>query len=222
MKHRAEFALTLLVLAACCGAPAAAGVPGFAQVGRGATDIAGRCLGREGQPAEQRVIDCTTAAQAMVWQGYSWPRYGRAIAYQELGKFDLAIADLQQATTLGGRHDPNRPGIYENLCFDRAVVGGPFDQALADCNQSLALRPGDAAALNSRAFVEFRMKNYSAAIADTTAVLSIYPKAASPFYVRGLARLKTADLQNGNADIAAAKAIDPKVAETYAGYGVTP
>jgi tetratricopeptide (TPR) repeat protein len=222
MKYWTEFALVLLVLVACEHAPATAGVPGYAQVGRGSLDIFDRCLGREGQPAEQRVIDCTTAVQSMAWQGYSGPRFARALAYQELGKFDLAIADLQQATTLGGRHDPNRPGIYDNLCFDRAVVGGPFDQALADCNQSLALRPGNADTLGNRAFVEFRMKNYAAAIADTTAALSIYPKIASSFYVRGLARLKTADLQNGNADIAAAKAIDPKVAETYAGYGVTP
>jgi tetratricopeptide (TPR) repeat protein len=222
MKYGADFALALLVLAACCGAPAAAGVPGFAQVGRGSTDIADRCLGREGQAAEERVIDCTKAVQAMVWQGYSWPRYGRALAYQELGKLDLAIADLQQAATLGGRHDRNRSGIYNNLCFDRAVVGGAFDQALADCNQSLALRPGDADALDSRAFVEFKMKNYAAAIADATAALSVNPKLAASLYVRGVARLKTEDASNGDADIAAAKAINPRISTTYANYGVSP
>jgi len=222
MKYWAEFALALLVFAACEHAPAAAGVPGFAQVGRGSTDIADRCLGHERQPAEQRVIDCTTAAHAMVWQGYSWPRFGRAIAYAELGKFDLAIADLEQATTLGGRHDPNRPGIYGDLCFYRAVAGGPLDQALADCNQSLALRPGDADALDSRAFVEFKMKNYPAAIADATAALSVNPELAASLYVRGLARSSTGDAANGNADIEKAKAIDPKIVQRYASYGVTP
>jgi tetratricopeptide (TPR) repeat protein len=222
MKYWAEFALAFFVLAAFGHVPAVAGVPGFAQVGRGSTDIADRCLGREGQAPEQRVIDCTTAAHAMVWQGYSWPRFGRAIAYGELGKLDLAIADLEQAATLGGRHDPNRPAIYGDLCFFRALAGGPFDQALADCNRSLEMRPGDSEALDSRAFVEFKMKNYAAVVTDESAALSGDEKRASAFYLRGIARLNTGDVTNGNADIAQAETINPKIAKQYASYGVRP
>ncbi len=222
MKYWAEFALALLVLAACEPAPATAGVPGYAQVGAGAGDMVYRCVGHEREPPEQRVADCTTVAHAMVWQGYSWPRYARSFAYAELGKLSLAIADLEQATTLGGPHDENRPAIYERLCFLRAVAGGPFDQALADCNRSLEMRPGDSLTLDSRGFVEFRMKNYAAVVTDESAAISGDEKRASSFYLRGLARLKTDDVVNGNADIAQAQVMNPKIADTYTRYGAGP
>ncbi|HEY4123389.1 MAG TPA: tetratricopeptide repeat protein, partial [Rhizomicrobium sp.] len=165
MKHRVDFALALLVLVMCGRTPANAGVADFSQVGRGSLDIFDRCLGREGEIVEQRVIDCTTLIQNVAWQGYSSPRYARALAYEKLGKLDLAIADLEQATQLGGRHDQNRPHIYNNLCFVQAIAGGSLDKALADCNRSLELLPGYAYTLDSRAFVEFKMKNYAAVIA---------------------------------------------------------
>jgi tetratricopeptide (TPR) repeat protein len=210
------------VLSVCGQATANAGVAGYAQTGRGALDIFDRCMGREGQLPEQRVVDCTTAIQSVTFQGYSAPRFARAIAYEKLGKYDLAIADLAQASQLGGAHDQNRPGIYNDLCFDRAVSGGSSSQALADCNRSLELRPGDPSTLDSRALVELQMKNYAAVISDANAVLAAKPKLASSLYMRGIARLNSGDATGGNADIAAAKAIDPRISATYANYGVSP
>ena len=101
------------------------------------------------------------------------------------------------------------------------MVGSDLQAALADCNESLRLKPDDANTLNSRGLVQLKLGAYDRAIADYSAAIAQNAKDAGSLYARGIAKLKSGDTDAGNADIAAAKAIKSDVPEEYAGYGVT-
>jgi len=93
-------------------------------------------------------------------------------------------------------------------------------QALADCNESLRLGPGDAATLNSRGFAYLKMRKFDLAVADFDAALKRNPRQSGPLYGRGLAKRMNGDAAGGNADIAAAKRLDPDVARAFERYGI--
>ncbi len=118
--------------------------------------------------------------------------------------------------------NPGNAEVLNSACWIRAEKGAQLDVAVADCNESLRLKPGAANTLDSRALANFRKGNFSQAIADANSALAIDPKMPSSLYVRGLAKLKSGNAAEGNTDIAAAKSIDAKIADTYAGYGVAP
>jgi tetratricopeptide (TPR) repeat protein/predicted aspartyl protease len=135
-----------------------------------------------------------------------------ADAYARAGHFDEALADYDLwiashpknedlAAPLGGR------------CRTRALAGHDLDKALADCNESLRLWPGQPQVLDSRGLVFLRMKQPDRAIADYNAALKIAPSAAWSLYGRGLAELSKGDKSQGDADMAAAVAIAPRVAQ---------
>jgi tetratricopeptide (TPR) repeat protein len=99
--------------------------------------------------------------------------------------------------------------------------GKDLNGALADCNESLRLRPNDGNTLNSRGLVQFKVGAFDAAIADYNTAVAQNAKDADSLYARGVAKLKKGDTAGGNADIAAAKAIKPDIAVVSAGYGIT-
>ncbi|MDE2112523.1 MAG: tetratricopeptide repeat protein [Alphaproteobacteria bacterium] len=146
----------------------------------------------------------------------------RGAAYFDMKQYARALHDIEQSL----RGEPT-PAGFNMLCWTHAVMGQQLDAALAACNRALAIAPDPAlrvheAALDSRAFVYFRMGKYKETLADTAAVLAITPKQATSLYVQGLAELRLGDAAKGNGDIAAAEKLDPKIAATYAGYGVKP
>ena len=139
----------------------------------------------------------------------------RAMAYAGSGRYELAMRDLD----ISVHTSPNAMNLNAR-CWTRAMWGRELDAALDDCNASLALAPNFSAALDSRAFVEFRQQKYAAAIADEDRAIAMMPNGAALLYVRGLAKRKSGGDDSGSADIAAAKKLDPKIEDTYAGYGV--
>jgi tetratricopeptide (TPR) repeat protein len=145
-----------------------------------------------------------------------WEALGELLEKQKGPGMLMSVVDAMIKANTGDA------GMLNAACWIRAKHGEQLDAALADCNQSLQIRPADAQTLDSRAFVYFRKGNFREAIADANAVLAADPKFASSLYVRGLAKLKSGDASGGNADIAAAKAIDAKIAEAFARYGVGP
>jgi tetratricopeptide (TPR) repeat protein len=142
---------------------------------------------------------------------------GRGWTYSVLGRHQRAVIDFDKVVS----KRPNA-NTYNLRCWARATWGEQLDAALADCNESLKLKPDYADALDSRALVHYRRGEYGLAVGDASGALSIDLKLAPSLYVRGLARLHEGNETDGNADIAAAKKLDPKIAETYAGYGVKP
>ncbi len=142
----------------------------------------------------------------------------RGLAFLALDDFRHAIHDFNRVVDL----KPASADGFRERCWARAASGRDLDDALADCNQALTLKPGDAAARDARCFVEYRTAAYAAAMTDCTAALTANPKRASSLYLRGLARAKSGDAAGGAADIAAAQSLAPAIADTYAGYGVKP
>jgi tetratricopeptide (TPR) repeat protein len=136
----------------------------------------------------------------------------RGNAWHDKGDHDRAIADYTEAIRL----DPKFASAYNRRCWARATANRDLQQALADCNESLQLRPRDADTLDSRGFVYLRLGHLDNAIADYDAALEVDPKKASSFYGRGIAKLR-----KGEADIAAATAIRADIAAGFARYGVT-
>lgn len=104
----------------------------------------------------------------------------------------------------------------------RAVWGRQLDLALADCNESLRLRPNDANTVNSRGLVQFRRNDFRAAFADYDAAVRANANDTGSLFALGVAQLRLGQTAAGQADIAAATARDAGVAARYAGYGVSP
>jgi regulator of sirC expression with transglutaminase-like and TPR domain len=91
---------------------------------------------------------------------------------------------------------------------------------LADCNESLNLRPNDPNTLDSRGFTYLKLRQPERAINDYDAVLQFDSKNAYSLYGRGLAHLMLGNSDQGNQDIAAAKAIKAEIVDEFAWYGV--
>ncbi len=149
----------------------------------------------------------------------------RGDAWLDKKDYDRAIADFSEAIRL----IPQCKTICLNLlrretplnsrCWARAIRGA-LPEALADCNESLRLLPGNADALDSRGLVHLKLRNYVAAIADYDAALRIKSEHAHSLYGRGLAKRAMGDRIGGEADATAARKIDPNIADEYKGYGV--
>ena len=97
---------------------------------------------------------------------------------------------------------------------------GDAQAALADCNETLRLKPDHAAALVGRGFVNLRLDNFDPAIADFDAALRLQGNFAQALYGRGLAKLKKGD-DKGATDISAAKAINMWIVKFYSRAGFT-
>jgi Tfp pilus assembly protein PilF len=146
-------------------------------------------------------------------------------AYLEKKEYDLAIKEFDQAIEL----DPNSAGTYNARCWTRALQGRALATARADCDQALALSPGDARILDSRGLVGIKQEKFAEAWADyadaVRAGLESFPEdaiIASFIYGRGIAALRLGRVDEGNADLAKATGLDSNIAKTYEGYGVTP
>jgi tetratricopeptide (TPR) repeat protein/energy-coupling factor transporter ATP-binding protein EcfA2 len=140
----------------------------------------------------------------------------RGNAYEDKGDHARAIADYSQAIAL----DPTDSTAYNGRCWVEVIVGRDLEQALADCNESLRLRPNDPYTLDSRGFAYYKLGRMDEAIADFDAALNIDPKLPSSLYGRGLLKLKHNDATGGEADIASAKAIKPDIAQQMADGGI--
>lgn len=132
--------------------------------------------------------------------------------------YDLALKDFDQLLQL----KPVDPALYNSRCWVRALMGAELDKALADCDESLRLRPGSRATLDSRGLVQLRRADFAAAEADYDKALAAKADDPHALYGRGLARLRLGKTANGQADITAALAKDAKAAQDYASSGLTP
>lgn len=142
--------------------------------------------------------------------------HARGNAYSAKGQYDKAILDFDQVIRL----DPNA-GAYVGRCLARAVLG-LLQEALADCNDAIALKADDPGALGTRGFVYLKLGRLDDSIADFDAALRIDPRRALSLYGRGVAKQRKGDASEANADIAAATALKSDIAEQFARYGEEP
>ena len=95
-----------------------------------------------------------------------------------------------------------------------------LEQALADCNEALRLKPNNAGAFGSSAFIYLKLRRYEAAIADFNLKLRTDPSDADALFGRGVAKSMKGDLRGGDGDIIAAQALKPDVSDYMAKLGI--
>jgi tetratricopeptide (TPR) repeat protein len=140
----------------------------------------------------------------------------RAAAFERLGQIASAKADTDQAL----RIQPQNADLLSARCFLRAVLGQELEGALADCTESLKLKPGELRATTARGMVQFKRGMFEASLQDFEAANRIAPAAPDPIYGRGLAKLKLGRTAEGQADLLAASAIDPVTPSRLKAYGM--
>lgn len=84
---------------------------------------------------------------------------------------------------------------------------GSYDQAIADFDQVILLKPTSAAAYFNRGRAYGLKKNYDLAIADFNRGLQISPQDAQGYYQRGNLLLEMGRTQEGEADLTKAKSL---------------
>ena len=114
-------------------------------------------------------------------------------------------------------HSPDFAPAFVNRCLATAMVN-QFQEAMADCGESLRLRPGEAGALSACGLVHAKLKELDLALADYDAALRVDPKNAFCLYGRGMAKQLMGDKAGADADIAAAKQIYPDIAGDFQRY----
>jgi tetratricopeptide (TPR) repeat protein len=142
--------------------------------------------------------------------------------YERLGQFAPAVAQYSRWI---GAHDRDDVGMGSALnlrCWARAQWGRELEQALADCDRALDLRPGTGAFLDSRGLVHLRRNELNKAVADYDAALHLDPRRPWSLYGRGVARLRQGRASEGQADLSAAAVLDPTIAAQAARVGIGP
>lgn len=94
----------------------------------------------------------------------------RGIAYQNLGKNDLALKDYQRVIDM----DPNHPQSYGNRGNVYDTMGN-FEKAIADYTRGIELKSDYTDAYYNRAWVYLKQKNYYAAAGDLKKLLELQP-----------------------------------------------
>jgi tetratricopeptide (TPR) repeat protein len=119
----------------------------------------------------------------------------RGPAYADLKRFDLAIADFDQAIRL----DPNEAITYYNRGHAYHELK-QFVRAITDYDQAIRLDPNDASAYNNRGSAYSDLKQFNRAIVDYDQAIRLDPNKANTYNNRGYAYLKSNQSQNGCAD----------------------
>jgi tetratricopeptide (TPR) repeat protein len=135
--------------------------------------------------------------------------------------FEDAVAQYDLWIT-GKPKDDDLAAALEGRCRARALWNRDLDQALADCNEAIKLRPGAAQMLDSRGLVRLRQGQFDPAISDFNEALRLQPSDAWSLYGRGLAESRKGMKAESDADIAAAAVIAPNLAARAKGYDLAP
>ena len=109
-------------------------------------------------------------------------------------------------------------GLLNNLCWTQALAGVDLEQALADCDAALALRPRYAGFMDSRALVLLQLGRAPEALELYDQALALEPRQAASLYGRGLAKEALGRADEGRADKDAARRIAPDVGEEFEAY----
>jgi tetratricopeptide (TPR) repeat protein len=141
--------------------------------------------------------------------------------YLSVGQFPAAVLQFSQWIDTHEHREVHMAAALNARCWTRALWGQEIEEALADCNAAVKLRPDSARFLNSRGLVYLRKRDFKNAIADYDASLRL-ERLPWSLYGRGVARVRTGDAAAGRADIAAATALGKNIAATASRYGITP
>ncbi|MFI4973425.1 MAG: DUF3857 domain-containing protein [Caulobacterales bacterium] len=107
-----------------------------------------------------------------------------------------------------------------NVCYSLAGEGIWLQRALADCDASLKLGPGDSATLDSRGFVLLRLGRAADALEAYNAALAVQPKMYNSLYGRGLVEARMGREDDAVRDIHAAMTDRPYLRQEFEAMGL--
>ena len=132
-----------------------------------------------------------------------------------LPKPDARDAMMDKALALS----PDNASLLNERCFRLGLENKNLAQALQDCDRAVNAHPKDAAILDSKGLVLYRMGKYQDALATYNQVLMLAPRQAPSLFMRGQTKRKLGD-GTADADIAAAKGMDADAAKPYSGTDI--
>jgi tetratricopeptide (TPR) repeat protein len=141
---------------------------------------------------------------------------GRGDTLRNMGSYARAVADYSTALALS----PNEARLWNARCWTRAIAGAGLHQALKDCDQAIALKPGLAQAFNSRGLVYLRLKELQKSLRDYNQAVRLWPGFSAALYGRGMVEARLGQHARAHRDFAVALASDPDVAGMYASFGL--
>ncbi len=105
---------------------------------------------------------------------------GRMLIYQRLGRYDLAVADAEQALAHWPRDDDPEP--WNTLAYARALANQNLQQGLKEVERALQMIQGHnspdpmqlSAYLDTRAFLLYRLGRHEEALADMQRALQLF------------------------------------------------
>jgi len=112
--------------------------------------------------------------------------------------------------------------VYFNRAKTYEFTGSNRDQAIADYDQAIKLKPNHAEAYFRRGAIYLLGAEYDQAIADYDRALQLSPEYPDALYGRGAAKTHKGDVPGGQADIVAAQKLQADVATVAAKRGIKP
>ena len=137
----------------------------------------------------------------------------RGIAHYRMDNEALGAASLAEARVAAA----DQPQALNNVCWRLALENLDLAGALADCDAALALAPGAANIMDSRAMVLLRLGRFEEALAQYEEALLIAPDLAPSLYGRGLAKWALGRQAEGQADMDHAVSLDRHVPNSFVG-----
>jgi tetratricopeptide (TPR) repeat protein len=128
----------------------------------------------------------------------------RGSMYRRLEKYDLALADFDQAL----RYDPKSASAYTGRGNALRHLGR-LDDSIAAHSEAIRLEPENAMAYSNRGNAFADKKDYEHAIADFDAAIKIDPRYATAFYNRANAKLNAGDKSGAIDDYRTAVVLRP-------------
>jgi tetratricopeptide (TPR) repeat protein len=146
----------------------------------------------------------------------TFAHYRRAMAYQEKGKLDQAIADDTEVIRL----NPREYMAYNNRGFAYQRKKD-LDRAIADYSQAIQYVPEMTVARFNRAEAYSEQGRYAPAVDDLTEVIRREPKNAVAWNNRCYFRAIAGELEDALADCNQSLTLQPDVPETLDSRGFT-
>ena len=125
---------------------------------------------------------------------------------------DGALAAINEAIQLKSANSQ----LFNARCWIKGTLAVQLDSAIEDCTRAVELTEDNAAELDSRAMVYFRLNRLNDALADVNAALDRNPGMAGTMYLRAIIERKLGKTRDADDDAANARRIAPRIDEEYA------
>ena len=141
----------------------------------------------------------------------------RADLLGQAGRLEEGWAVLDEALA----ERPGDPALLDAQCWYMGGWNYALDRAMETCDRAVRSADYGVSPLDSRALVQYRLRQTEGALDDLKAALNNEPGYGSSLYLRGVIRLERGDLE-GREDIARAMRVWSGVGRLYRRFGIEP